>query len=358
VSLPPIPRWKIVTGVVAVSVLIAAAVIVLWWAGTRGLEGKDLVTARLDALRVGLSLGVGGGGVFALYLAWRRQRSTEADLDNRERTLAHQLQVAAATESDAEARRITDLYTKAVEQLGSDKAPVRLGGMYALERLAQDNPGQRQTIVNVWCAYLRMPFTLPGDPPADDADDQTRMVYRRRVQEREVRRTVQHLLETHLRPDDDPVKPSEIFWTDIDLDLTGATLIEFDFAGRKVRSASFTRTRFVDDAIFDDAQFAGNASFHQATFDHNAWFREIRFGGGAVFTEARFTAHVWFTETKFNAFAGFSRCEFAGQTWFDRVAFEDLTFFGGVQFKGPTKFDQATFSGPTPSEVKPYLSRP
>jgi hypothetical protein len=32
----------------------------------------------------------------------------------------------------------------------------------ALERLAQDNPGHRQTIVNVVCAYLRMPFALPG----------------------------------------------------------------------------------------------------------------------------------------------------------------------------------------------------
>jgi hypothetical protein len=55
------------------------------------------VTARLDALKIGLSIGVGSGGVVALYLAWRRQHSTEADLDNRERALAHQREVAAAT---------------------------------------------------------------------------------------------------------------------------------------------------------------------------------------------------------------------------------------------------------------------
>lgn len=119
-------------GAALVVVLTATVVIVLWWAATDGLDGKDLVAARMDALRVGLSLGVGGGGAFALYLAWRRQRATEADLDNRERTLAHQLQVfidtkahqervAAATERDAEARRITDLYTKAVEQLGPSR---------------------------------------------------------------------------------------------------------------------------------------------------------------------------------------------------------------------------------------------
>jgi len=35
---------------------------------------------------------------------------------------------------------LTDRYTKAVEQLGSDKIEVRLGGIYALERLMRDSP--------------------------------------------------------------------------------------------------------------------------------------------------------------------------------------------------------------------------
>jgi hypothetical protein len=75
---------------------------------------------------------------------------------------------------------VTELYTKAADQLGSDKAPVRLAGLYALERLAQDNPSQRQTIVNVICAYLQMPYTTPEatpvEPSADDGqspDDDT-----------------------------------------------------------------------------------------------------------------------------------------------------------------------------------------
>lgn len=125
---------------------------------TAHLSLGKLVTARFDALRTGLSVGLGGGGVFALYLAWRRQHSTEIGLAQKqqdqadvarayelqretfETTRLYQERVAAATERDAEARRITDLYTKAVEQLGSDKAPVRLGGLYALERLAQATP--------------------------------------------------------------------------------------------------------------------------------------------------------------------------------------------------------------------------
>jgi len=91
----------------------------------------------------------------------------------------HQEIATLLTDQDAAQRRITELYTKAVEQLGSDKAPVRLGGLYALERLGQDNPSQRQTIVNVICAYLRMPFpatpdsTTPRPPDGNPASANT-----------------------------------------------------------------------------------------------------------------------------------------------------------------------------------------
>jgi hypothetical protein len=64
-------------------------------------------------------------------------------------------------------------------------------------RVAQNNPDQRQTVVNVFCAYLRMPYQPPGEPPTDD----DRMAeHRERVQEREVRLTAQRLLQEHLKP--------------------------------------------------------------------------------------------------------------------------------------------------------------
>jgi len=59
--------------------------------------------------------------------------------------------------------QITDRYTKAIDQLDKDKAlAVRLGGLYALERIARDSPPDRATIVEVLCAYAR---TAPRDPP-------------------------------------------------------------------------------------------------------------------------------------------------------------------------------------------------
>src|SRR5664279_1158352 len=50
---------------------------------------------------------------------------------------------------------LTDRYTKAVEQLGSNKIEVRLGGIYALERLMRDSPTDQPTIVEVLAAYIR-----------------------------------------------------------------------------------------------------------------------------------------------------------------------------------------------------------
>ncbi|MFF0869994.1 hypothetical protein ACFYUV_50150 [Nonomuraea sp. NPDC003560] len=75
----------------------------------------------------------------------------------------HQELAAAHTTHDAAERRVTELYTKAAEQLGNAQAPVRLAGLYALERLAQDTPALRQTIVDVICSYLRMSYTPPRE---------------------------------------------------------------------------------------------------------------------------------------------------------------------------------------------------
>jgi Pentapeptide repeats (8 copies) len=51
--------------------------------------------------------------------------------------------------------QITDRFTRAIEQLGSNKVDVRLGGIYALERIAKDSPADRDVIIEVLSAYIR-----------------------------------------------------------------------------------------------------------------------------------------------------------------------------------------------------------
>jgi uncharacterized protein YjbI with pentapeptide repeats len=55
----------------------------------------------------------------------------------------------------AEQGQYTDRYTKAVEQLGSEEIDVRLGAIYALERLAFDSTRDRTTIGEVLAVYAR-----------------------------------------------------------------------------------------------------------------------------------------------------------------------------------------------------------
>jgi uncharacterized protein YjbI with pentapeptide repeats len=50
---------------------------------------------------------------------------------------------------------ITERYTRAVEQLGSEEVDVRIGGIYALERLMRDSPHDQPTIVEVLSAVVR-----------------------------------------------------------------------------------------------------------------------------------------------------------------------------------------------------------
>ncbi len=141
---------------------------------------------RIDVIRTALTIGGGTGGVVALVLVGRRQWRSEV--------------TAHSSEHDATERRITDLYTKAADQLGSAKAPVRLAGLYALERLAQNNRDLRQTVVNVMCAYLRMPHSSSTGEGSNESAATQSDALAEQEQERQVRLAAQRIISDHLRP--------------------------------------------------------------------------------------------------------------------------------------------------------------
>jgi hypothetical protein len=62
--------------------------------------------------------------------------------------------------------QITDRYTKAVDQLGSEHLDVRVGGIYALERIARDSQYDRATIEEILTAYVRDHAPWPPPPAA------------------------------------------------------------------------------------------------------------------------------------------------------------------------------------------------
>src|SRR5215831_17679580 len=55
----------------------------------------------------------------------------------------------------SEQGQITDRYNAAITNLGCQSIDVRLGGIYALQRLMQDSPRDQSTILAALCAFVR-----------------------------------------------------------------------------------------------------------------------------------------------------------------------------------------------------------
>jgi hypothetical protein len=53
------------------------------------------------------------------------------------------------------AGQVTDRYTKAVDQLASEKVAVRIGGLNALERISRDSPADQHAVTDVLIAFVR-----------------------------------------------------------------------------------------------------------------------------------------------------------------------------------------------------------
>ncbi|MFJ9661559.1 pentapeptide repeat-containing protein [Streptomyces griseoflavus] len=289
-------------------------------------DDAKIAAVKINAIRTGLSVGVGAGGAMALLLAARKQWLSE-------RSQAHQEDVAHSDIMDATERRITDLYGKAVDQLGSDKAAVRIGGIFALDRLAQANPGHRQTIVDVMCAYLRMPFDIPQelDLASTTAYAIQGAAENEGQQEIQVRLTAQNLLRRRLSK-----KSAETgdHWGDLRIDLTGATLITLNLSGCEFREGVFTNTHFI-----------GTTRFASSTSTGLSMFRGARFSGFTDFSSFEFADRVRFDDATFNKSCSFEEASFDQGARFDKATFEDQANFKNSNFHNRTAFDDATFSG-------------
>ena len=145
------------TLVVAAAVLVAAGFVALLWRGAARLDASQLRAltpvqrqAAIDAIR-GRLLQLGGGLV-----------------------LAGGLLVTLATYRLNQQGHVTDRFTKAIDQLGSTGLDVRLGAIYALERIMIDSRRDHPTIVEVLAAYIREHASLVDGPVNDDQAQPTR----------------------------------------------------------------------------------------------------------------------------------------------------------------------------------------
>ena len=128
--------------------------------------------------------------------------------------------------------QVTDRYTKAIEQLGSDKLDVRIGGIYALERVARDSARDHPTVMEVLTAFVRE-HSHEQHPPAHDGPEL----------ERSTRADVQAAL-TVIGRRDAKRDTRQIVLGSADLtraDLSYAKLVEADLARADLGAANLYR---------------------------------------------------------------------------------------------------------------------
>jgi uncharacterized protein YjbI with pentapeptide repeats len=169
--------------------------------------------------------------------------------------------------------QVTDRFTKAIEQLGSDKLDVRIGGVYALERVARDSAKDHPTVMEVLTAFIRE-HSREQWPRSDTGSPEQKRLTRPDVQaavtvvgRRDAKRDIRRIdLNGAVLPGADlsfaDLSSADLFradLTDIYLfgaDLSDASLIRANLVGANLFETNLTGAH-LSSADLSDAHFNG-----------------------------------------------------------------------------------------------------
>ncbi|MBD1880300.1 pentapeptide repeat-containing protein [Coleofasciculus sp. FACHB-T130] len=116
------------------------------------------ISSVIEALKIVATTFGGAAILFNVFYAAKRAKAMDDSAIAANKSADAALDNAKAALKNAEAaqdKQITERFTKAVEQLGSDNISIRLGGIYALERIANDSEKDHWTIMEVLTAFVR-----------------------------------------------------------------------------------------------------------------------------------------------------------------------------------------------------------
>ena len=146
-------------------------------------------------------------GSYTLFLTDQRRRIEE----RRQRTEEGRHALERARQDTEQDRVTNERFARAVELLGHDADPVRVGALHALAAIGSDHDDRRQVVIDICCAYLRRPFNHPSWEPLRHETGSTRdepagpvswtdKARRAADRERQVRLAAQRLLRDLLPP--------------------------------------------------------------------------------------------------------------------------------------------------------------
>ena len=323
----------------------------------------DQLKAQSD-LRLAL-LYTTGGAIAALGLLETYRKNTNdrtkanADINAALKNQEHQTKVLkeqirqfdenAFKERKAERR---ERYTKAVEQLGDGKAPVRMGGVYTLVGLVDEwleekslSDDERfkegQVIINNLCAYIRSPFTLAShydelsqDSPTPEGiykDKKEEFYIDKAILDSEADVRLSIIKEIHDRIQG-PDKNTPGAWSDFEYDFSGSTFFY---------PIDLTNSYYAKPINFSDSIYQSRADFSGSTYRDEAYFGGSTYQGGADFSGSTYKDVADFSRSTYQGRADFSRSTYQ---W---ASFSDSTYQGWAYFSDSTYKSWAYFTGST-----------
>ena len=265
-------------------------------------------------------------------------------------------------------------YTKAVEQLGDEKAPVRMGGVYTLvglvdewleeDKLSEDERiKEGQVIINNLCAYIRSPFTLASHyDKLSKANPMPKGIYKGKKEkfyadkatldsEADVRLGI--IKEIHDRLQSSG-KNAPGAWSNFEYDFSGSTFFyPIDLTNSYyAKPINFRGSTYKGGANFRSSTYKGGADFSGSTYKGGAAFSDSTYKGGAYyFRYSTYKGWAYFSRSTYKGGADFSDSTYKGgadfrySTYKGGADFSDSTYKGGAYFRDSTYQNEANFSG-------------
>ena len=311
-----------------------------------------------------------GGAIAALGLLETYRKNTNdrtkanADINAALKNQEHQAEVLkeqirqfdenAFKERKAERR---ERYTKAVEQLGDEKAPIRMGGVYTLVGLVDEwleekslSDDERfkegQVIINNLCAYIRSPFTLASHYDELSQDSPTpEGIYKDKKEEFYIDKAILDS-EADVRLSIINQIHKNIQW--IPKNSTEKFSIDNKFNENKIYKGSWS--------IFE-YNFSGSVFFYDINFSKSYWENKLDVSNSKFLLnpkEKENSKISYFSESIYNQAAYFRNCLHKRGVEFNNSVYKGEVDFGESSYDGYAAFNDSTYYKPANLDFSVY----
>jgi len=248
-------------------------------------------------------------------------------------------------------------YTKAVEQLGDEKAPIRMGGVYTLVGLVDEwleekslSDDERfkegQVIINNLCAYIRSPFTLASHYDELSQDSPTpEGIYKDKKEEFYINKAILDS-EADVRLSIINQIHKNIQW--IPKNSTEKFSIDNKFNENKIYKGSWS--------IFE-YNFSGSVFFYDINFSKSYWENKLDVSNSKFLLnpkEKENSKISYFSESIYNQAAYFRNCLHKRGVEFNNSVYKGEVDFGESSYDGYAAFNDSTYYKPANLDFSVY----